>query len=348
MAAAAGYKTITLVGREKTGTYGQATATSFYALPLESGSPVREKELVKDGTLVGTGGYSQAVTTKLSATASLSFFFTYTGLEVLLLCALGHQQIHSVRALGNGFYEHILEPGDELATEFWATNEGWTTADGLTTNAVKSRRLTVIQDKVVSRHKLISAYVNKLTVSGSAGELVKGSVELLGYDVVRESAPLPVHNESPEDYVNFPDVVFAVNGKQYAISGFELSLDNKLAQTQANRLNPEEPTRAGFREARLKVSLPAYAYDDFYALYESGDEVRAELLFVKGDGHEVSFVFPRALVTSATAQVGGEGVVPQDVEFVALESLSPEVPSGRNVEMYVRLVNQLPEEVWNL
>lgn len=343
----AGFKTTTIFGREKTGFYGEATADSFYLLPIESGSPVKEKETAKASVLTGNAGYAKTYTSKINASASFTFLLSYTGLEVLFLCALGHQQIHSVEDLRNGFYKHVIEPDTDIATDFFRTNDGFTTSDNLSTNTVKSRRLTIIQDKVVSRHKMISALVNKLTISGSAGELVKGSVDLLGYDVVRENSPLPSYQEV-NDFINFADSAIEINGQPFKISSFEFTLDNKLTQVQKNDLHLEEPLRSAPREVSLKFTLPVYETDEFHSLYENGDEVRIELIFSKGDGNEIRIVLPRAQITSASSNVSGEGLIPNEVEAIALESKTPEVPSQRNVEVYVTLTNQISTEVWNL
>lgn len=347
MGAVAGYKTKTLYGREKTGTFGQDTATSFFLLPIEDGSPTKEKEFVKVGALTGYAGYTKAINTKISATAGFSFAFSYTGLEVLLLCAFGHEQINSVQSLGNGFYRHVIEPDLDLATDFFRTNEGWTTSDGLLTNTVKSRRITVIQDKLISQHKLISGFINSLSISGNAGDIVKGSVDLLGYDVKRVSFDTSAYSEST-DVVNFADLNFTVGGITIGVSSFELRLSNNLSQTQKNSLHLDEPVRSGRREVTLKFTLPKYETDDFLQLYENGADVRVEMRFVKGDGHEIAIILPRAVITSTNANISGEGIIPNEVEMIALESTTPETPSGRNVEVYVELVNTISTEVWEL
>lgn len=347
MGAVAGYKTKTFYGREKTGTWGQDAAESFFLLPIEDGSPAKNKEFVKEGSLTGYAGYSKAIHTKTSASASFSFLLSYTGLEVLFLCALGHEQIHSVQNLGGGFYKHVIEPDMDVATDYWRTGEGWTSADGLITNSVKSRRLTVIQDKLVSKHKLVSGLINKLTISGSAGDLVKVSVDMLGYDVQRVPSDVPTYTENL-DFVNFADTLLKVNGSAYGVSSFEFSLNNNLSQVQKNSLYLEEPVRNGKREVSMKFTLPKYEVDDFFALHENASEARVELRFVKGDGHEIGIVLPRAVVSSSSANVGGAGIISNEVEVIALESTIPEVPSGRNVEVYMELINTIPTEVWNL
>jgi len=347
MGAVAGYKTKTLYGREKTGTWGQDTATSFFVLPIEDGSPIKEKEFVKEGSLVSYAGYSRAINTKISANANFSFTLSYTGLEVLFLCAFGYEQINSVQNLGNGFYRHVIEPDLDISTDYFRTNEGWTTADGLTTNTVKSRRITVIQDKLISQHSLISGLINRLNLSGNAGDMVKGSVDLLGYDVRRLTFDTSAYSGVP-DVVIFADLMFKVNGTAYNVSSFEFQLSNNLSQTQKNSLYLDEPVRNGKREVTFKFTLPKYEKDDFFSLYENGSEIRVELRFVKRDGHEIAIILPRAVISVSTANVGGTGVIPNEIEVIALESTTSEVPSGRNVEVYMELINTISTEVWNL
>ncbi len=349
MATAKGYKSKLAYRRESsTSTWG-TPATVSLMLPFTSEGLQKQKEKIKDSYLSGTAGHELAETVKVSANGSLSIDMVYTGLEELFLCALGHQQWHSVVDLGNGFYEHIIEPDYDLSSHPFLVGDGLLPGD-ITAGEKKVRRFTTVVDKQVSQHQFVSCFVNSLSISGQSGENIKIDAELLCYD--RNLANIDSSTWQLPDgkfrRVLFSDLTFKIDGVVVNISEFNLQINNNLTQTQINDIYLEEPVRNGKREVSFSFKIPRYEVDDFLQKVDTDTVSNISLEFVSPEGYEIGIYLPKAVWNKDDVNVGGAELIPQSFELIPLAGGSVSVPSGRKPEIYFRLVNKINTELWRL
>ncbi len=342
MPTAKGFKAKAAYKREKNTDWGTATTVSTL-LPFTSENIQKNKEFVKDNYLSGFAGYERADETKVFVNGSLSLEASYTGLEEIFLCALGHEQWHSVQDLGNGFYVHTIEPDGNLETRSWRTNEGITTTTGINTADKKVRRFSLVIDKQVSQHQFISCFIDQMTIQGSAGDTVRIDLDLLAYDRKLQNIDSSTWTYSDGEFkrVLFSDMTFSVNGSQVNISEFSLQINNNLAQTQANSKHLEEPVRAGKREVSLSFKIPRYTADDIIALYENDSEIPVNLKFSHPQGYEIEIILPKCKFNKASDNVSGTDLIALDFELTALAT-------DTQKEIYIKLTNKISTELWRL
>ena len=349
MATAKGYKSKLAYKRESsTSTWGTPASVSLM-LPFTSEGLQKQKEKIKDEYLSGIAGYELAETTRISANGSISLDMVYTGLEELFLCTLGHEQWHSVVDLGNGFYEHIIEPDYDLSTHPYLAGDGLLPGD-ITAGEKKVRRFTAVVDKQVSQHQFVSCFVNSLTISGQAGENIKLDAELLCYDrnLTTIDSSTWILPDGKFRRVLFSDMTFKVDGIVVNISEFNLQINNNLTQTQVNSLYLDEPIRNGKREVSFSFKIPRYEVDDFLSKVDTDTASNISLEFISSEGYEIGIYLPKIVWARDNVNVSGQELVSQGFELISLAGGSVSIPSGRKPEIYFRLVNKISTELWRL
>lgn len=354
MATAKGYKSKLAYKRESSTSSWGTPADVSVMLPFTSEGLQKQKEKIKDDYLSGIAGYELAETVKISANGSLSMDMVYTGIEELFLCTLGHQQWHSVVDLGNGFYQHIIEPDYDLSTHPYLAGDGLLPGD-ISANEKKVRRFTAIIDKQVSQHRFVSCFVNSLSIQGQAGDAVKLDAELLCYD--RELATIDSSTWTIRDgsfrRVLFSDMTFKVDNVPVNISEFQLQINNNLTQTQVNDLYLDEPVRNGKREVSFSFKIPRYEIDEFLSKVDTDTASSISLEFANQEGYEFGIYIPKGVWMKDNVNASGVEVIPQTYEILPLAggnipSYFPTVPSSRKPEIYVKLVNKISTELWRI
>ena len=288
-------------------------------------------------------------------TGNLSLYATYTGLDELFLCTLGHEQWHSVVDLGNGFYQHIIEPDYDLYSHSYLAGDGLIAGDILA-GEKKVRRFTLVIDKQVSQHQFPGCHVNNFTMSGNAGGAIQIDVGLICYEMNLQNIDSSTWNwvDGKCKKLLFPDLVMKIDGNEINISEFSLNINNNLTQSDdSNNIHPLEPMRPGKRNVSFSFKLPKYDTDEFLNKVDTDSDVSVSLEFTSSDGYEIGIYMPKARFNFDDVQAKSESLIQQDIELIPLGDGTipagfPSVPSGRKPEIYFKLVNKISTELWRI
>lgn len=196
-------------------------------------------------------------------------------------------------------------------------------------------------DKV---NELIGAMVNSMTISGTAGEAIKGSFELLAYQLKRASTtntPTTL-TALPKDLANlllFNHLTFRLGDQTDAlsasdnlgISAFTITVNNNLtsaeqttpdnATTHTDPTKPIQPIRNGFREVTLQITVPRYNSDTYISAKVGDTLQQASFLFTdtSAPANVFNIFFPNLQVTETEDAISGAGVIAQTIKFKALQ-----------------------------
>ena len=330
--------------RESTTDYGVPVTVST-RLPYISESLEKNKEIIKDEYLHRIAAYELAEISKIYVSGGISLDFVYSGLEELLLCAVGNEKWNTIVDVGGGFYEHTLEPDRDLATEPFTTTDNIKTSNAIKTSDRKRRRFTLVIDKQVSQHRFISCFVNSFTISGSPNNPVKMDLDILAYDRERTTIDSSTwqYPEGADNFkrILFSDMTFKINGNPVQIGEFSFQVNNNLLQVQSNSLYLEEPNRNGKRETTLSFKLSRYKDDTYLNQFDNDTEISVSILFEHFEGYKIEIVFPKLKYVKASATASGAEMISQSFDFVALAD-------GTQRDFYMKLTNKINQELWRL
>lgn len=312
-------------------------------IPFTSESINRAIEQLASEYLDGSAGRRRITNSVISIGGGLESELVWdeetgdpVGLEKLIRGFMGA----SARDAGNGLNKYYF--ADTLANESF----------------------TIVFNKQTSAWEVVSAKVNTMTISGSAGGKCMFSTELIAYNLLRTgdagitNAIAAVTALSPTNIpqnIMFDDMVFRVadqdnaiaSGDQYKISNFELSGNNSLSEsefstvdsTHTNNLLTLEPLRNGFRELTLSIEIPRYTSDQFFTWLNNNTALQADLKFSSGS-YEFNILLPNIHVAGdPTANIGGAELIKPTINFVALMN------NGTNTDMTFQDTTAITDEM---
>ncbi len=184
--------------------------------------------------------------------------------------------------------------------------------------------------------EITGAMVNSMTLSGSAEESLKGSFDIIAYDMAIDNSTNTVSllagmpNDVPT-LVLFKDFTFRIgdqagalgDGDRVNLSAFSLSLNNNLSPPEQSTIETGhtdqkqtlQPVRNGFREVTLEITIPRYDADTFIDFLTNDTNLQADLLGThpSAGGTEFDIIMPNLKVESISAPIAGAGLVVQTV-----------------------------------
>jgi len=185
----------------------------------------------------------------------------------------------------------------------------------------------------------VGCYVDSFSLSGNAGEALKGSVEIKAYDLVISSTQNTVTelDALPTDVPTLPlfsDLTCRINQQggtlsssdNVGISGFTVSVSNALSDYEQSTPDNStshtdskktiQPIRNGFREVTFEITLPRYESDYFFDRLSSDNNLQCELHFDDPNSSNYFKIFlPNIKVENSSSPVGGAGAIQQTVSF---------------------------------
>jgi hypothetical protein len=246
--------------------------THQFAFMSENLKTLRER--APDESLVGSGSQLPPDIFRKMGAGPIQGVFRWRGLERLIMCAMGFESAAgsgtgSPETLEAGAYRHLFE------MDFNLVDEPWTSVDeraaGFNSNDRKVRRGQLGLGKGLDDWVQYSAFVNKMTITGTPAEGVRFAFELLTYDRVRGSYnstnwTLPA---GPITRILFHQCQIRLGLRAAGQSGtvdvftnkFELEVDNKMSaedQSSATGQNIEIPVRTEASTVMLKLERPRY------------------------------------------------------------------------------------------
>lgn len=179
--------------------------------------------------------------------------------------------------------------------------------------------LTVAIEKGVSVHEFTGCKISRLSVLTSDNRL-QVSLSLIGKEYTRAGHNTSTDLEAlsaPGRTILLPDCTLQIGSSSYNFSELNFTLDNKLQAVKGNSRTPLSIDRNGKREVSFSVTFPKYEVDNFYADFENGAETSITLTATDGT-NTFKLILPRVIVQTVDTSVGGEGIIPQKVEFIVL------------------------------
>lgn len=117
----------------------------------------------------------------------------------------------------------------------------------------------LIVDKVSDVAKFEGCKVNRLSLSGSSGQIIKGVVDILGLNYSNTALTFPSVSLGEAD-IDAPlvltDAVLTIDGTAYEMSDFGLTIDNAVSVKQRNSLYPS-CNREDQRSVTLATTIPS-------------------------------------------------------------------------------------------
>jgi len=337
-------------------------------LPLlnEDVKQVRNQESVIDRAEDADSFATKLITLGIAVNGGFTANLSYTGLEDLFGCTLGHQAFRRLGAVqpedveGGLAFRHLFEMERDLDDTDWLAGDGFIAGDGLIAGAQKIRRLTYAVDKVTSVWSAKSMYIASMNLDFTPqGPSV--SVDMVGHSIATDDAVNSQLNTlicNPERVI-YQDVRCFLSGSlnsdpnnslnQLEIVGVALSLDNGLAaiHTRSSRLRISEPRRNGAVVISGTLALPRYSNNEIVDIAYSDGRAR---LLIEATGplipgtstpYTLRIHLPLIQFTGADVPIDGPGQAGQSYSFIALStSETTGLPTlSRRGPMVIELIN---------
>jgi hypothetical protein len=283
-------------------TWGTAfTKTGQVGMPYTEESLTKEWQRIESEALLGFGGKEASEQGNLVGAGSTTHQLDYNNFLPLLKGAMG------------------AEAGGVVTIEDLCTEMFW-----------------IELDKQVSRWRYGAAMATKMTISGAAGEMVKGVFEW-AFKLGEENATAFTATISGAmDKVLFSQLVFRIadqldaiaGGDAVGISSFELEFNRnmKVDDWVSDASKPQEilvPLEGEFREATLKVTVPRYAAATFQTWKDADTNLQADLVFSGPSAQSLTIELPQLkIIEGFNVPVGGPGVLTQEGTLEVRRSLA--------------------------
>jgi hypothetical protein len=214
-------------------------------------------------------------------------------------------------------------------------------------NDQKVRSGCLIIAKQVTDWRFFSVMVNKMTIKAEP----KGTsfvFDLIGYNYSRgsyNSANFTLATN--QGNILFADYVFSINGTEYGVSNFEVTLDNKLAAERdtATGLYIKEPVRDEMREVTFGFDFLRHESDSLFDNYDAGTERYCSMKATSG-AYNFGIYFSAFKFEKVDANVAGAGIlrpkhncrayIPASDQFASEWS---NIQLKKNKEMVIMLTN---------
>ena len=254
----------------------------------------QEKERKTHLSQSGGGGFQNGhFEAFLNCGGSIDLPLLYEGTGMLIKAAVGN-----ATTSGSGPYEHLYIP----------------TADGtVPALSVALQRGTGISN---SKEIFLGCKVASMSISGSAGEEITASFEIIAQDSQSRAAALTSSFGSGKQMFHFECGNLSYSGNSFAMKSFEFTLDNKLERR--NVLGDKktlEPVVSDVKDVTLSVTLEMednLLFDNFIA----GTQSDAVFTLTNSDGDACEITIRNAYVVDYDDPINTFGPIERSMTFV--------------------------------
>ncbi len=253
---------------------------------------------------------------RTSVTGEPTAYLRYRGPEVLIAACMGIADITAELNVGEGDHRHDLHMA--------------TTIDGtFVTIAALLKNTTA--------HRVASAKIHGITISGTVGRPIEIAYALQGDDVTTELDTI-LDSATVPDSGNrvLADNNFACRINDQSAGALSSPTDNvdiseftwKFARDMGldwlrGSLSVQEPSEGAHPDPVLSVTLPRYNDDEFYDAWTAKTPKKGLLQFTGaqiagGANRDFSIYFPHLEVIEGEPELSGPGNIPQVVNFRCL------------------------------
>jgi len=308
-------------------------------IPFVSEGLSAKREILERKSLVGKAGLEQGLADAYAVSGNISVEMTYQDVDLLLAAALGGG---AGTPTGLGPYTHTIDLADDIGRALSLT-------------------IRKIAGTTQVDYKFPGAKINTLSIKGEAKGLLTMDLGIIAKQRIRDTASgidWSALALSGAPYIAFADL-FAFNlhpiGQTdpagITLSGFELSLDNKLKgddYTSNSGNYIEEPLRNDKREVTLKIQFPRHDKDFAEALIDwHENETALEcVLHFKNGTYEFKIELPQLLVVEPPqGNIGGGSIVPAEATLKAYVNTDNAGSAIAN-EFQITVVNNRSTAIW--
>ena len=254
----------------------------------------QEKERKTHLSQSGGGGFQNGhFEAFLNCGGSIDLPLLYEGTGMLIKAAVGN-----ATTSGAGPYEHLYIP----------------TADGTVPSlSIALQRGTGISN---SKEIFLGCKVASMNISGSAGEEITASFEIIAQDSQTRAAALSSSFGSGKQMFHFECGNLSYSGNNFAMKSFEFTLDNKLERR--NVLGDKktlEPVVSDVKDVTLSVTLEMednLLFDNFIA----GTQSDAVFTLTNSDGDACEITIRNAYVVDYDDPINTFGPIERSMTFV--------------------------------
>ena len=254
----------------------------------------QEKERKTHLSQSGGGGFQNGhFEAFLNCGGSIDLPLLYEGTGMLIKAAVGN-----ATPSGAGPYEHLYIP----------------TADGTVPSlSIALQRGTGISN---SKEIFLGCKVASMNISGSAGEEITASFEIIAQDSQTRAAALSSSFGSGKQMFHFECGNLSYSGNSFAMKSFEFTLDNKLERR--NVLGDKktlEPVVSDVKDVTLSVTLEMednLLFDNFIA----GTQSDAVFTLTNSDGDACEITIRNAYVVDYDDPINTFGPIERSMTFV--------------------------------
>ena len=254
----------------------------------------QEKERKTHLSQSGGGGFQNGhFEAFLNCGGSIDLPLLYEGTGMLIKAAVGN-----ATTSGAGPYEHLYIP----------------TADGTVPSlSIALQRGTGISN---SKEIFLGGKVASMNISGSAGEEITASFEIIAQDSQTRAAALSSSFGSGKQMFHFECGNLSYSGNNFAMKSFEFTLDNKLERR--NVLGDKktlEPVVSDVKDVTLSVTLEMednLLFDNFIA----GTQSDAVFTLTNSDGDACEITIRNAYVVDYDDPINTFGPIESSMTFV--------------------------------
>ena len=254
----------------------------------------QEKERKTHLSQSGGGGFQNGhFEAFLNCGGSIDLPLLYEGTGMLIKAAVGN-----ATTSGSGPYEPLYIP----------------TADGTVPSlSIALQRGTGISN---SKEIFLGCKVASMSISGSAGEEITASFEIIAQDSQSRAAALTSSFGSGKQMFHFECGNLSYSGNSFAMKSFEFTLDNKLERR--NVLGDKktlEPVVSDVKDVTLSVTLEMednLLFDNFIA----GTQSDAVFTLTNSDGDACEITIRNAYVVDYDDPINTFGPIERSMTFV--------------------------------
>lgn len=187
--------------------------------------------------------------------------------------------------------------------------------------------LSITVDRKAATRAYTGCVISSLSLECAAGDYVKGSFDVDGYDEVAGTVDTDITTYSLPSY-RCTSATFTVGGSSFDVSNVTLSLDNALEtapRTYASGLKSGEP-KHGTRQLTVNFEIPyAASIETFKSTYLTTETNAAlVLMFESSTGYRITTSLPNVAITEVSNNVSGTGVINASIAGEALSVGSAE------------------------
>lgn len=179
-------------------------------------------------------------------------------------------------------------------------------------------------EKSVSRWRIKSAKVNKMTISGNKGESLKIALDIIGMGHSRSATAFPSLSLSNYSQVMFSDSNGYIRignqddaldaGDNIGLESFSLEITNNFKTDDYTNegQNLLDPLRNDFREVMFNFKIPRYSADTFQDWKDGGTLLQAALYFTDGTKTFLIEIPEFKIHEGFNANIGGGNILTQE------------------------------------